>query len=207
MKSGLIQVTITCTGSTPLLMNRLTPETLESIRTKAKKSKSASRPETPRDEAAPKVYQTKDGAPYLPTENLLACLIAAGQFVRLDGKRQVSTAKSTVLPAFLTLDDMYIPLLDAPAGKVPAWEVDVRPGRNPNGGEAVCLCRPRFDKWCFTVQASVDLDEVELRIVRELFDIAGKRIGLGDFRPQRKGMFGRFQVVRWDDNPLAIPAE
>lgn len=188
-------------------MNRLTPETLENIRTKAKKSKNASRPATPRLEAEPKVYRTKDGDPYVPTENLLACLIAAGQSVRLDGKKQVSTAKSTMLPAFLTLEDLYLPLLDAPSGKPPAWEVDVRPGRNPNGGEAVCLCRPRFDKWCFTVHGTVDLDEIAMATVRELFDIAGKRIGLGDFRPQRKGIFGRFIVTRWEESAAAEAAE
>lgn len=204
---SVVQVEITCAGATPLLMNRLTPETLEQIRTKAKKSKNASKPATPRLEAEPKVYLTKAGDPYVPTENLLACLIAAGQSVRLDGKKQVSTAKSTMLPAFLTLEDLFLPLLDAPGGKPPAWEVDVRPGRNPNGGEAVCLCRPRFDKWAFTVHALVDLDEIAMQTVRDLFDIAGKRIGLGDFRPQRKGIFGRFVVTHWNEIRMAEAAE
>lgn len=203
----LVRLSVTCTGVTPLLMNRLTPETLEQLRSKKKPSKNAARPATPRDEAAPKVYLTKDGLPYLPTENLLANLIAAGQSVRLDGKKQVSTAKSTMLPAFLTLEDAFIPLLDVPDGKPPSWEVDMRPGKNPNGGEAVCLCRPRFDKWCFTITALVDLSEISMDKVRELFDIGGKRIGLGDFRPQRKGIFGRYVVTRWDEQAMAEAAE
>lgn len=207
--SGMLEVSITCVGTTPLLMNRMTPEVLESIRTGAKRAKSLKGHQTPREEAAPKLYLTGDnGTPYIPTENLLACLIGAGQFVRLDGKRQVSSAKSTTLPAFLSLRDPLVPLFNpADESGILTWEVDIRPGRNPNGGEAVCLCRPRFDRWGFRVNALIDTAEVNPLLVRQIFDIAGKRIGLGDFRPSRKGMFGQFHIVRWDEIESAIAAE
>jgi hypothetical protein len=35
-------------------------------------------------------------------------------------------------------------------------------------------------------------------LLREIIDAAGSRIGLGDFRPDRKGPFGKFVVVMWD---------
>lgn len=196
---GLVLVEIVCRGVTPLLMNRISPETLEQVRTKVKASKTAQRPELPRDEAATKLYLTDEGAPYLPIENLQSCLVGAGQFVRLDGKRQVSTAKSTVLPAFLSLEERFLPLHMPGSAEVAGWEVDMRPGRNPNGGELVCLVRPRFDVWEFGVTALVDLDEVGMNIAREVFDVAGKRIGLGDFRPSRKGLYGKFTVVKWEE--------
>ena len=31
----------------------------------------------------------------------------------------------------------------------------------------------------------------------QLVDDAGQKIGLGDYRPARKGPFGRFSVVSW----------
>lgn len=203
---GLVRVEVTCNGTTPLLMNRMTPETLENIRTKAKKPKSAQTALTPREEAAPKVYQDSDGNPYIPTENLLACLIGAGSYVRLDGKRQVSSAKSTTLPAFLSLEEAMLPLSLPNAEGVAAWEVDMRPGRNPNGGEAVCLVRPRFDRWSFKVTCLVDTREVSMQLVRQIFDYAGKRIGLGDFRPARKGMFGQFAVMHWTELKASVAA-
>lgn len=87
-------------------------------------------------------------------------------------------------------------------GETPStWEVDIQQGRNPNGGEAVCLIRPRFDEWQFSLTIEVDQDQMPLGMARELIDIAGKRIGLLDFRPQRKGIYGRFQVVGWDVLP------
>ncbi len=206
--SGIVLVKITCRGTTPLLMNRIDDDTLLNLRRPGgKKAKTRERPELPRDEATTKVYTLQDGKPYLPTENLLSCLIAAGQFVRLDGKRQVSSAKSTTLPGFLSLEEQTLPLFVHPERVAPEWETDIRPGRNPNGGEMVCLVRPRFDAWAFDVTAAVDLDEIGMAIVRQLFDTAGKRIGLGDFRPSRKGPFGKFQIVHWEEAAYSAAAE
>lgn len=194
---GMARVLVTCEGLTPLLMNRLTEETLEQIRTKTKPPKTAqSTYRTPREDAAPKVYEV-GGKPYVPGQLLLSALIAAGQFVRLDGKRQVSTQKSTILPGFMTVETTELMLLGE-GGRPATWEVDMRAGRNPNGGEAVCLCRPRFDRWSFDVSIIIDTREVGEQLVRQIFDIAGKRCGLGDFRPNRKGMFGQFAVRCWE---------
>lgn len=193
--STLVRVLVVAEGLTPLLQNRLSEETLEGIRTKSKKAKTAARP-TPREECEPKVH-THNGAPILPAENLLSCLIAAGQYIRLDGKRQVSTAKATMLPAFLSIEDPRLPLVDPRTNKPAQWEVDLRAGRNPNGGEAVAICRPRFDTWGFAATVQLDLSQIGESTLRELFDIAGRRIGLCDFRPQRKGLYGQWRITTW----------
>ena len=212
MSAGLVRVTVAVSGITPLLMNRMTAETLEGIRRKTKKPKTQQRPEKPRDEAEPKVYVTEKGAPYWPVENLFSCWVGAGQFVRLDGKRQVSTAKATVLPAFLTIEDPIILLVENPSDpeqewRPAEWEVDMRQGRNPNGGEAVCLVRPRFDKWGFRISVLVDTNEVGINIAREVIEQGGKRMGIGDFRPQRKGQFGKYQLIQWQEQALTDAAE
>jgi hypothetical protein len=179
---------------TPLLMNRMTDEHLLALHTKEKRKFTA--PKEPREAAALKVYQTRDGQPYLPTENFMACLIAAGVYIKLDGKRQMSTAKSTLLPGFLTVENPYLPLTNGD-GRPAAWEVDMRQGRNPNGGEAVCVVRPWFDVWSLAASVLIDADSISENLIRELVDMAGSRIGLGDFRPQRRGIFGKFKVVHW----------
>jgi len=113
------------------------------------------------------------------------------------GKRQMSTKQSTLLPAFLTVEDPYLPLVGQEGGPA-AWEVDMRQGRNPNGGEAVCIIRPRFDSWSIDLSLQIDADSIAESLIRQLVDIAGSRIGLGDFRPQRRGVFGKFRVDRWE---------
>lgn len=186
-------------GTSPLLMNKMDESTLEGLRTKVKKPKAANvgHTQTPREDAERKVYLSEEG-PYIPGQNLMACLINAGQHIRLDGKRQVSTSKSSVLPGLMTLLTSA-PLLKIPdTDKAATWEADVMQGRNPNGGEAVAICRPRFDAWALTVSIEIFEDEIGENTIRELFDKAGRRIGLGDFRPQRKGIFGQFVVERWE---------
>lgn len=193
---GLVRVRLTCTGKSPHLQNRLSEETLEGIRTKQKAAKTAPR-KTPREECEPKVHSFQ-GKPVIPMPNIVACLIEAGRYLRLDGKRQMSTASSTMLPAFVEFEGDFTALVKRNGATVATWEPDMRQGRNPNGGEAVCVCRPRFDEWQFDLEITIDSTQISTDKIRELFDIAGARIGLGDFRPARKGTFGRFTVTRWE---------
>jgi hypothetical protein len=36
-----------------------------------------------------------------------------------------------------------------------------------------------------------------LDMLREILEEAGRRIGIGDFRPQKTGPFGKFKIVEW----------
>jgi hypothetical protein len=45
-----------------------------------------------------------------------------------------------------------------------------------------------------------------VKLLREIVDAAGKRIGLGDFRPACKGPFGRFCVVNWKEHEAKLAA-
>lgn len=191
LNGGLVRISVRLAGLSPLLMNAMSREQLLAIRDKVKPAKNASKP-TVRQEADAKIHRMPNGEPHIPVHMLLSCLIAAGQFVRLDGKRQISTAKSTVLPGLVSIEDTWLPVKPA------KWEVDIAQGRNPNGGEAVCIVRPRFDAWALDLTLSVDQSQVSLATIRELVALAGSRIGLGDFRPQRKGSFGRFTIDRWE---------
>ena len=57
--------------------------------------------------------------------------------------------------------------------------------------------RPRLDEW--RLEFTLDVDETMFApdFVRLLVDDAGTKIGLGDFRPDRKGPFGKFAVTSW----------
>lgn len=57
--------------------------------------------------------------------------------------------------------------------------------------------RPRIDQWKirFTLEWDEELlSEVQLR---QIVDDMGSRVGLLDFRPERKGPFGRCYVTEW----------
>jgi hypothetical protein len=57
--------------------------------------------------------------------------------------------------------------------------------------------RPRLDEWAVTFNAEVDDEMFNDKTIRLLVDDAGKKVGLGDYRPSRKGPFGRFVVQNW----------
>ena len=194
-------VKIACRGITPLLFNSMTPSALLALpggcEVKESKTKGIGNTMTPREVAAPKVYMC-NGKPIIPGRMLLSCLIAAGQGVRLDGKRQISTAEKTVLPALMTLLSGDSPLYTRPEGVTPSWEPDIQQGRNPSTSKACCIIRPRFDNWAFDFEIDIHEDEIGENTIRQLVDKAGRRIGLGDFRPMHKGTFGQFVVDSWE---------
>lgn len=197
---GMMRVRVRCVGITPLLHNAMGIEALLAMRDKsARKSRAAQTVLEPREECLPKLYADVDGHPIVPVENLFSALKEAGRQVRLDGKKQISTAKSTVLPALITLDSTALHLFKGKDVRERAtWEVDIRKGVNPNGGEAVVCIRPRFDSWSFHVDITIFTREVTEQAIRRVFDISGTAVGLCDFRPSRGGTFGRFRVDEWN---------
>lgn len=129
----MILIRVKCRGTSPLLMNRMSEDTLEGLRTKAKKpkNKDVGKTSTRREDAEPKVYLAKNGAPIIPGENLMSCLIAGGVFIRLDAKRQVSTGKATLLPGLLTLLDTQLLVVDPDTGKPATWDSGHPQGHQP----------------------------------------------------------------------------
>jgi hypothetical protein len=77
------------------------------------------------------------------------------------------------------------------------FEVDSRPVVVPATGGRIMCHRPRLDSWKLKGTAEIDDEMFSADLVRALFDDAGRKIGIGDFRPQRRGPFGRFNVTLW----------
>ncbi len=192
MSSDAMIVNVTLSGISPMLHNRFTPELMEQIRTKKPGVKN--RDQSPEQEATPKLYQDpKTGLFGIPVENLYASLAKAGQQVPLTkATDKISTATTTKLYSLMSIKEEFLPFDAEQQG----WVVDMRRGRNPNGGEAVVLVRPKFETW--TIRPTVELyGGCDSGKIQELFNIAGASVGLGDFRPGCKGPFGRSAVESW----------
>ncbi|MEZ6097264.1 MAG: hypothetical protein R3C03_24075 [Pirellulaceae bacterium] len=55
--------------------------------------------------------------------------------------------------------------------------------------------RPKFNDWGCLLALEVDTEMLpDVSIVQELLNIAGKIIGVGDWRPEKLGTFGRFSA-------------
>lgn len=148
---------------------------------------------TPKEQAAQKIYTGHDGKPCIPQPNLFRCLIDAGTFFKA-GKSKVTTQKSSLIPACLEIVGIELPIVTKEG-----WAVDTRAVRIPSTGGRILCHRPSFNDWRIEFTLSVDTDMMAPKLVREIVDAAGKRIGLGDFRPACKGPFGKFVVVGWKE--------
>jgi len=150
--------------------------------------------QTPRQQAEARLYTSSDGTPIIPGPNIFAAIIAAGIFHKV-GKSKVTTAKSSLVPAGVMVREIECPIFN-PDGGQPKWEVDSR-AIVVDMTKRKMAHRPRFDRWGVRFTLEVDDEMFSEGIVRALVDDAGKKIGLGAFRPARKGPFGRFTVTNW----------
>lgn len=180
-------------GKKPLLMNAMSAETLEILYDPSSKGPRVNMPKE--EKAALALYRDDDGKVGMPSVNLLAALRAAGRKVKV-GKNQISNAKATMLYSFLDIVDNFVILTGmSDTQNKEGWVVDMRRGRLPLNGTAVCLVRPKFPTWELEFEVEVDLDIVTIDTVRALFEQAGRTSGLGDFRPSCNGPFGQFTLA------------
>lgn len=188
---------IEITGTTPLICNRFTDAAAESATNGTRSSMATADRGTPQDVCASKLYTGIDGAAMIPQPNLLRCLIEGGRFHKV-GKSQVTTAKSSMLFACVDIEGAEVPIIH----KQP-WKVDTRAVRIPSTGGRILAHRPMFDDWALSFVMDIDTDIMSPKLMRQIVDDAGKRIGLGDFRPATKGPYGRFVVTRWAEEAAA----
>lgn len=197
MVEKLVRVEVYVQGKKPYLMNPATQELLEALRTGIHAPVVKDRPR--KEVAAGKICR-QDKKPGVPGENLFSCLVEAGRQVDLKARQKISTKESTQVPSFLEIEEMFFPFEiegDPDYDPEKAWVDDMRRGRLPKDGTAVAIVRPRFDRWGFKVHITVDTSILTTDRVKELFIIAGRSVGLGDFRPSCRGPFGTFVVKRW----------
>jgi hypothetical protein len=177
-------------GTTPLLCNRFTDAAMEKATNGMTASIVGDRG-TPREIAQQKLYIGRDGLPMIPQPNMFRCIIDAGTYFKA-GKSKITTLKSSLIPACLDINELEIPIQH----KEP-WEVDTRAVRIPSSGGRIATHRPLFHDWRLDFSMALDESVIGIKTLREIIDTAGKRIGLGDFRPACKGPFGKFVVVEW----------
>lgn len=176
-------------GVSPLICNRFTEAAQAKVESNTAATFNGSRG-TPREQAEAKVYRDSTGHAVLPAPNLLASIIEAGKYIK-SGRSKLTTARSSIIPAGIAITEIELPIMPG------SWEADSRAVVIPATGGRIMAHRPRFDEWRLHATLNVDDTMFSEKLVRELIDIAGQRIGVGDFRPQRKGPFGRFKVVTW----------
>ena len=188
MKSIKVQIQ----GTTPLICNRFTDAAMMAATSGTRMSSNGDKG-SPKEQAESKLYIGHNKKPMIPQPNLFRCLIDGGKFFKV-GKSKVTTQKSSLIPACVEIEEIEIPIQTKEG-----WQVDTRAVRIPSTGGRILCHRPIFNDWALEFSATIDTDMMTPKLFREILDAAGKRVGLGDFRPDCKGPFGKFVVTNWKE--------
>jgi len=170
-------VEVTLKGTSALLMHRFPLEPIEAIEKKTKE-----------EQAEIAAYRDPDGELYVPGVNVQRSLVAAAVYSK--GKGRASLQKPVAACVIVTPERISLGAKE--------YEIDSRAVVMPSTKGRIVRHRPRLDEWSITF--CIEWDETLLTEdqIRRVVDDAGARVGLLDFRPERKGPFGRSIVTSWE---------
>jgi hypothetical protein len=134
------------------------------------------------------LYRGPDGMIYQPATHIEAALAKAATNFQIPGKRK-KTYKDLVRTCVL-IDPQAVPHVHQ------EWTVENNGlGRPVIVNRArVMRYRPQFDRWALEFTLTITDQELPSSVVLEILQDAGRRVGIGDYRPK----FGRFQVTRFE---------
>lgn len=186
-----MRIEIKIQGTTPLICNRFCDEAAERATNGSTVVAAAGSKGTPMEQAHKKLYIGIDGDLVIPQPNLLRCIVDGGRYFKA-GKKQITTKNESLMFACFDIEGSEISI-----SHQEPWRVDTRAVRIPSTGGRILTHRPMFDDWELSFVGDLDETIIDSKLLREIIDASGKRVGLGDFRPATKGPFGKFVVTHW----------
>lgn len=179
-------------GMTPLLVHRF-GEAAEVNKPTRKIVTEAAR--DPRGEATKAAYIAPDGTFYFSAFSIPATMGNAGANHKMKGSRKTLRY---VVPSAVRVTTDAITILNG-AGPAKDFEVDARPVTIPATKGRIMRYRPRFDCWGAKFQLLINDDLLDPETAHNLLSEAGQTIGIGDFRPEKRGPFGTFRVTHFEE--------
>lgn len=176
----------TIEGLSPLIQHKWSEKALRMIREKKAGKKTKTREVCdPAVEAQDATYFTASGQYGVPVGALMKCIIGAAH-------KDIGVEKTLVRKSvFIKCDDPNkVLVMDCDEPKVREDYVRV-------GGQSADLrYRPEFTDWAVTFEVTYEANSITLTDLANLIERAGFSIGLCEWRPEKGGEFGRFQLRR-----------
>ena len=177
-------------GETPLLMHSPKGMFLQNDKKTSRKVEAVPNPE---EEAELAAYRNEEGYLVFPSIAVRNALLKAAKPYRHQKTRK---SMATYL-AHMRSTEEWMLLVNPETGEpLKEYEIDLRRVVVNRGQSAVIRARPRINRWAGEVTFLVLLEALGLdweetqKLLLQFLEEAGKLVGLGDFRPERGGMFG-----------------
>ncbi len=187
---SIVRCNYTIQGLTPLMMAN--PAAMMAPKPGGGRVTTAKR--TPEEEAEMYSYRNTIGALVFPATGVRNSALSVASKYKAPGAGRSTLKRFT---SHIQIDPAdFLPVFDGESQPIGKYEIDSRRAVIPKGG-GVIVHRPVVTDWrisfCFLVEDAT-LGEPE-QTVRMLLIDAGINVGIGAFRPERGGWFGRFRVL------------
>lgn len=140
------------------------------------------------DEAKAGLYLDEKGNYCLPSGGFRSSL--------LNGLKNKKVGKASAISVFqaavFNVDELTVLVNPKTGEPLKEYKIDTR--RAIIQRQGILRSRPRFEKWGGILSLQIDEDITTPEQVEENLNIAGQVIGVGDFRIEKRGMFGKFKV-------------
>lgn len=171
-------------GITPLLQNRFLQSDIDG---KSTKRTGACKDKVTED----KLYLTREGKIYQPASHLFGCLVNAGKSFKIKGKGKSTYSKLFGSSLSITPECLV--------HKNQKWEEFTTTAINPATKGRMVVTRPLFQNWELSFNLEILDDDIDEATVKEALDLGGRYVGIGDWRPDKKGKYGQFIVTKFEE--------
>lgn len=180
------RVTLRIVGRSPLIQHQWGQKALQMMRDKHAGKKTKNRDvRDPQAEGMEAMYVTDGGKPGVPAMAIKASLINAAH-------KDIGIEKTLVRKAlFIVCNDSKL-VMEMDCDEPVIKEDPVRVGM----GAADLRYRPYFYRWSVVMTWEIDAGLLRMEDLINLIDRAGFGVGIGEWRPEKGGEYGRFEVDR-----------
>ena len=175
------QLTVTIEGITPLITNRFSDKSKKQMLDKQMKRPTGKKEaKDPEADYLGSIYRTEDGRPGYPASGIKQACVSACRYVD-DVPMTIARGAFFIMGKILPVD-----------GEHEMGEDIVRLG----GKTADIRYRAYYPKWSITFDVLYNPRIILPEGIVNLIEIAGFHVGIGDWRPEKNGTNGMFQVKR-----------
>lgn len=173
------RIGLTLVGDSPLIVHawseKAKRQMLDKQMKRAKQAKEAKDPEADYEAC---FYRTEGGAYGFPAIGVKSAMVSACRFVSM---------KMTEARGAFHIDCEMVEVIGDPRPR----EDLVRVGM----GTADIRYRPEFPSWRIPLEIKYNAGAISAEQIANLANTAGFAIGIGEWRPERNGQYGRFHVA------------
>lgn len=139
------------------------------------------------EEALLRLYKDPEGNYCHPAEAFRKSMVRA-----VVGRKFGKMTATTAIQGSVFIVEPYALILDEDGELAKEYAIDRR--SCVVGKARILRCRPCWPKWRMRVPLEIDTAFLAPSQVREALSLAGRIKGIGDYRPEKGGGFGRFKV-------------